>query len=109
MSNLELSLEMQSFSIDIAPYTYTIHYYFKTGWTISRREIGRPKIPPTSWNLVVNSVGGIEFRHTFHKKDLKNHVLNSQESVESLLQDIQLKKIKLPSINNDNVDVTITG
>jgi hypothetical protein len=103
MLKLNFCLEQQSFSFDFDKHTYNIYFRRNTGWTISRRKIGQPKIPPTSWLLTINDVGSLEFRHSFHADGFEQYILASRESVEQLFQDVSQGKRRLPSVNQDGV------
>lgn len=86
---------------------YEINFHTKFGTSISRRKIGAPKIPPSTWVLIKNGVGGLEFRHSMNipsltepkKYDNFNDAIN-------LLEKIYKGELKVPTISLENTDIS---
>jgi hypothetical protein len=86
---------------------YEINFHAKFGTSISRRKIGSPKIPPSTWVLTTNIVGGLEFRHSMKIDSLDSpKKYDNFDNAINILEQISKGDLKVPTISNENNDIS---
>jgi hypothetical protein len=105
-NSLKFTLESQVKSIDIGEFTYYINFQHGKGYTVLQRKKDAANIPTTKWQLVLNIVGGLEFRHTLHCKGFETMVFTDWDGLMVILLGIKNETLRIPKISSKNIDVT---